>query len=430
MRLPPRVVFPGAAAVLLGVGVLVGARVHRDDGRSHEPAARRAQAPEEGTPIDAVPLRSARSWVAIGGGAEPASNQVSLEQDLALAASVLGEGGYILFGGGAKSQGVQVQHRTDVSSRAPLREHVAALFAPRVSAGVSYEPVTIGVDGPTTEAATHAALEGALSLRRGPLLLYFAAHGEPGETPRDNVLRLWGGWPLIVADLATMLDGAANGPPVRVVVAACHGGGFAELAFRDADATQGPAAGDRCGLFATTWDRVASGCDPNPLRAVQEGYSLHFWHALRGEDREGTPLPHDLLDYDGDGVIGLLDAHTRARIASRSFDVPTTTSERWLREVAPRRGPATSVELPEERGVLRELGGQLGLDTAGAARRREALEREQQALDDALDDADAEVGRLTGELIGKVLSRWPLLDDPWHPAFEATLERYGTAIGA
>lgn len=384
----------------------------------------------EGAPQPALALDAPRAWVAIGGGAEPASNQISLQQDVELAASVLGDGGYVLFAGGAGSQGVQVQSPNDAPRRDGLRGRLAALFAPRAGRDAHYVPITLPADGPASEAATRSALERALALRRASLLLYFSAHGEPGETPRDNVLRLWGGWMFGVSDLASMLDRSTGGSPVRVVVAACHAGGFAEIAFRDADPAAGGAEGERCGLFATTWDRVASGCDPNPRRAAQEGYALHFWHALRGEDRHGRRVPLASLDYDRDGVVGLLDAHTRARIASRSFDVPTTTSERWLRQMAPSDGAAVPVELPEELAVLRELGGRLRLDGAAALRERDQLATQQDQLADELDAVDAEVAHLSGELIGVLLARWPLLDDPWHPDFEATLAHHGDDIAA
>jgi hypothetical protein len=60
-------------------------------------------------------------------------------------------------------------------------------------------------------------------------------------------------------------------------------------------------------------------------------------HALSGTRRDGTPLP-ELADFDHDGTFGLLDAHTWARIEANSFDVPTTTSERWLeRHASPGR---------------------------------------------------------------------------------------------
>src|SRR5207247_4973882 len=98
-------------------------------------------------------------------------------------------------------------------------------------------------------------------------------------------------------------------------------GGFAELVFARADEKEGPSGRKRCGLFAGTWDRQTSGCDANPDRKAQESYGLHFIHALSRTERTGAPLADALIDFDHDGVVGLLDAHTRARIAAVSLDV-------------------------------------------------------------------------------------------------------------
>ena len=54
--------------------------------------------------------------------------------------------------------------------------------------------------------------------------------------------------------------------PLRLVATSCFSGGFAELAFAHADVNAGPTQVPRCGLFAGTWDRKTSGCDPNPDR--------------------------------------------------------------------------------------------------------------------------------------------------------------------
>ena len=74
--------------------------------------------------------------------------------------------------------------------------------------------------------------------------IYAAAMENAGLTDRRQVLAVGDG-------LYTDIRGA------------CDAGGFGELAFRAADPEQGPAETARCGLFATTWDRVAAGCDPN-----------------------------------------------------------------------------------------------------------------------------------------------------------------------
>ncbi|MBK8592387.1 MAG: hypothetical protein IPN77_25380 [Sandaracinaceae bacterium] len=113
------------------------------------------------------------------------------------------------------------------------------------------------------------------------------------------------------------------------MITACFGGGFAELAFAGAEVSAGPASHGACGLFATSAEHESNGCDANPDRQAQQGYALHLLHALRGQGRDGQPVLG--LDLDGDGRIGLLEAHTRARIASDSIDLPSTTSERFLR---------------------------------------------------------------------------------------------------
>ena len=55
--------------------------------------------------------------------------------------------------------------------------------------------------------------------------------------------------------------------------------------------------------------------------------------------------------------MSLLEAHTRAAIAGRSIDVPTTTSQRYLRAVQRTRARPMPALLPEERALVRQLGG-------------------------------------------------------------------------
>ncbi|HEY8428171.1 MAG TPA: hypothetical protein VIL20_07345, partial [Sandaracinaceae bacterium] len=213
---------------------------------------------------------------------------------------------------------------------------------------------------------------------------------------------------------------------------ACYAGGFAELAFEGASEERGPAATERCGLFATTWDRAASGCDPNPDRGAQEGYGIHFLHALRGEDRDGRPLPRERLDLDGDGAISLLEAHARARIASGSLDVPVTTSERFLRAVAaslPPAGLEVEPPLPEERAVVAALTSRLGLSRPEQAHERlAAMEAELERLGGELDRIEDDLADAEEQLAAALLHRWPVLGDPWHPRFASTLESERTAI--
>lgn len=370
-------------------------------------------------------------WIVAGGGSLPEHNQVSIEQDLALAAEILGEvagRGLVLFAGGPGAA-VQVQRAEDEASVGdPVALALADLFAPRGGRGAIYRPTTLAVDGPASADAVKEALRAALAgPGEGPLLLYVAGHGEIGEGPRDNRVDLWAQSALRVGELAELLDEGER--PVTVVVTTCFSGGFGELVFAGADPARGPAPTPRCGLFASTWDLEASGCDPNPDRRAQEGYGLHFLHALRGQDRDGAALEGALVDLDGDGRISLLEAHTRARIAGRGLDVPTTTSERWLREAAPAEGPTAALSLPEEEAVIAALARELGLDEPErAADVLAGLEAEIDDAREALADAEAAEDAAYRRAAAALLARWPVADDPWHPDFKDMYDRSKAAI--
>jgi hypothetical protein len=257
--------------------------------------------------------------------------------------------------------------------------------------------------------------------------VYVAAHGEQGGRARDNFVALWSGQSLSVGELARLHDQHAR--PLRLIIASCFSGGFGDLAFVDADPKQGASRASRCGVFAGTWDRETSGCDPNPDRREQEGYSLHMLHALRGQDRHGAALPIAELDHDGDGRISLLEAHTRARIASMSIDVPTTTSERFLREVARGTGAINAQLLPEDASVVKRLGERLALPTEALARQELAeLEDTLDDLDRQLSEAEAVLDARHAELAGLILARFPVLDDAYHPDFAATLREHAADI--
>lgn len=369
-------------------------------------------------------LQSLR-YIAIGGGATPESTEVSLEQNLALAAEVFGTSrGALYFAGGEGSRSVRVEDGTGSSD--PLLVELGDLFNPRAGRHGRYRVTSL-----PARAASLAEVESGVlaALRAGgePLLLYVSAHGEQGDAPPQNAVALWGGDALRVTDLARWHD--AHPRPLRMLAASCFSGGFGDLAFRAADTALGATAAPRCGLFAGTWDRETSGCDPDPDRRNQEGYSLHVLQALRGRDRDGKPLPSTELDLDRDGRISLLEAHVRASIAARSIDVPTTTSERYLRSVQRKRAATDRALAPEYAAVIDALSPRLGLRSereVGA--RLAALERQLRELAVQMDDADADLQARYAVLAGRLLARWPELDDAYHPQFAPTLTRDRAAI--
>jgi hypothetical protein len=363
-------------------------------------------------------------YIAVGGGATPEYTEVSLEQDIELAMQVIPGPGAVLFAGGRNSSTVRTLD--GAPERLSLLHRLGELFDPRAARDSRYRKTRLPAL-PASLDNFESTLKRALAGGSEPLLVYIATHGLQGNQPRDNHVELWGAEPLDVVHLDELSAEAAR--PVRFVIASCYSGGFAELAFKSADAGAGVTAAARCGLFAGTWDRQTSGCDPNPDRRAQEGYSLHVLQALRSQDRAGQPLPIGELDLDGDGKVSLLEAHTRARIASHSIDVPTTTSERYLREVEKRETRPNPKLLPEDAAVLQQLGARLELTSRAAAEKRfKQLGAELDKLQDDLDANDAELDKLQGKLGARLLSRWPVLNDPFHDEFSDTLERNEAAI--
>lgn len=381
-----------------------------------EPAA---SAPS--TPPVAGPLR----FLLLGGGPTPESNEVSLEQDVALVQRALPAPGLVLFAGGSAS--ASVRELEPAPRGEPLELAIGDLFAPRAGRQSRYRKPRFAAERATLANLT-ARLSSALAEPGPPLLLYVEGHGEQGQSPRDNSLALWGGHALGVAQLAELHE--RHQRPLRLLVTSCFSGGFAELAFAGADAEAGRSPNvARCGLFAGTADRETSGCDPNPNRRAQESYALHVAHALAGTRKDGSPLPLELADFDHDGKIGLLDAHTFARIEAISVDVPTTTSERWLRQVESGNAVIDPSLSPEDRAVVERLGTALGLRNEAAVQQRwSELDQELAELDESLDAADQAQADAAADLATVLLERWPVLDDPFHPDFRQTLTEHRSAI--
>jgi hypothetical protein len=363
-------------------------------------------------------------WLAFGGGSDPLSNQVSLAQDLELARrSFLGPG-MVFFASGANAPVAVV--RTEPREGKPVRLALTRVLGPAGAEQIRYQPAPLAVDAPATRELVLDALRRALQTRGEPLLILGASHGEHGEIARHNALALWGGWGVNVEDFAELLDREESVRPTRLVVTACFGGGFAELAFVGADPQRGVRPADHCGLFAAPWDDESSGCDPDANRVRQESFTIHFLSALRGEDRAGKKQP--ATDLDHDGKVSLLEAHAWARIHAHSFDVPTTTSERYLREYAPANELGRAND-PEERSVIAALSEELELEDERAARGK--LRELERILDDAaaqLDDAQSASDDTYTALRIALLERWPLLDHSWDPEADALIDAEGAAM--
>lgn len=386
------------------------------------------------TPATPAPEPAHTRSIIAGGGSLPSLNQISLAQDVALARRALSAPSLVMY---ASGPGSLAQVEASSTEPDPFASRIAALLDPRSGRDSRHVTAPVHAHMPSTADNVMRALDSALASSSSPLALYVAAHGTGGENPVDSVVGLWEDSELTVPALAQSLDRDPRvDRPVRVVITSCFGGGFAEIAFRDADPSHGAAPTNRCGLFAATWDRESSGCDPNPDRRAQAGFGLHFLHALLGEDREGRSVDRAQLDYDHDGTISLLDAHTRARIEGRSIDVPTTTSERWLRQQLPERvrfAPvATDPLVIEEDAVIDGLSRALGIEptVAAALALVSQIDDERRPIVAQLDQIDARDDELRRAQAAMVLGRFPVLDDPWHRDFSAQLSAARSVIPA
>jgi hypothetical protein len=377
------------------------------------------------TPASPQPSPAQTRSIIAGGGSLPSLNQVSLAQDVALARRALSGPSLVLFASGS---GSLAQVEVDEPAPDPYAARIAALLDERSGRTARHTRAPVHAHLAATADNVLRSLSATLASSSDAVTLYVAAHGTGGENPVDSVVGLWEDSELTVPSLADVLDHDPRPErPVRVVITACFGGGFGELSFREADSARGAASTNRCGLFAAPFDRESAGCDPNPDRRAQAGFGLHFLHALRGEDRDGASVPRGSLDYDRDGAISLLDAHTRARIEGRSIDVPTTTSERWLRaqEPAPVTRDATRTDplVIEEDAVIAALSSALSVPPtlAGARAALTAIDAQRSPVIAQLDQLDARDETLRRTLSAVVLARFPVLDDPWHRDFLAQL---------
>jgi len=357
-------------------------------------------------------------WLAFGGVDGPWANQISIEDELLAVGERLGPtGGVTLYAGGAGTNGVQV---ADPSPRGTaLVRELGEILDPRAGRDAHYQPLRVAPHAAGTRADLTAMLAAALAEQGPRLFIWLAGHGGAGETRTAVTLSDWMGDGITVADLSDALVGLR---PFRVVQTTCFGGGFAEAIL--AQPTRA------CGLFATTWDLPASGCDPDPIRA-RDSYGALLLKAL-GDKAD---------DLDGDGVVGLAEAHVRAASDAPGLEVPLLSSQAWLeREVGdlqsdsandrPPPYPADEPLLWEERTLLRNLLTRLAISEADLDTKFDVLVTEEGELSAAVNDLEVDSETALLALRADLLTRWPALEDPWHPDFAATLQTEGPAIEA
>jgi hypothetical protein len=343
------------------------------------------------------------------------------------------------FAGGPGSYGVREEPQPSAGGELPLRELLAEVFGVPGLAG-RYRLHRVPADAPADDASVRDQLARLSVVAGPPVDLWLIGHGDPARDTDDAAFSLWGGGVLTPPDVAEIWAEAPR--RLRVLAASCHSGAWTNLGL---PAPGTPLANPEtvgCAMAATAWDRVASGCDPDPERKSRESWVRHLLEALQQRNVSGSQLALAAIDSDADTRITLLEAHMWAVATSHGFDVPVSSSGRWLERLEAEGGlkpPAVDVPAyrwPESEAALNRLGARLGLDpTTDRATQAAAIEARLGALaatratvETTLAEREAAERAAHQALRGALLGRWAGLDEPWRPGFEALLMRESEAI--
>lgn len=405
----------------------------------------------------------------IGGGPEPSSNQLSIEQNVEFMGQTLERLGIEpkvvtkLFASGAgETPDVCFRHDGPIALASELL--TPTKDGKRLTLDYRHHRIPAVAGAATRRSMLRQLRAVARASRPGDrVLVYFTGHGGKG-TPIDNGhFHTWQGEKLDVKTLAGALDVFPPETTVLVVMVQCYSGSFANLIYRGGDPSKGLAPHRRAGYFATVASRPAAGCTPDTRKENYEEYSTYFWAALGGRDRAGAPV--QATDIDGDGVISVAEAHAHTVVHAPTIDLPNAASEAFLRRHASATGgsrekaPADSPGTEEKNGqpsesaapgdqlawdapysrllesadkldrfILEELSRRLDLSgetrLADAARAADQIAKEREAGQAETAKLEKSRDEHAASLVRSLSKRWPVLKTAWHPrALELLVER-------
>ncbi len=317
-------------------------------------------------------------FVTVGGGPEPANNQVSLEKNVEFFARTLSNrypeplDHRILFADGSASE-PDLQYIDEAAEISPAMRWMTRILGEEYWIPLRYRNHhSRPSDQPADKAHLRAMMQSlAADLVAGDrLVVYVTAHGAPAlsdgmddahddasssrlstpEHARDTSILLWGGDEVRASELADWLDGFDPEVEVILVMVQCYSGGFAEVVFRESNRKFGMSDRPRCGFFSQRHDRAAAGCTAAVDERDYQEYSSYFFAALNGLSRDGTTVIH--ADYDEDNRVSLAEAHAYAIITSTTIDVPLKTSDVVLRNAS---RIATEADASDSPGVVASL---------------------------------------------------------------------------
>lgn len=170
-----------------------------------------------------------------------------------------------------------------------------------------------------------------------PIFFYFTGHGIKNEEDlNNNYLLLWKNKLISVRELSQMFEKLPPETPVVTMMAQCFSGSFANMIYRGGDPNKSVALQSRCGFFATIKTLPSVGCTPEVNEADYEDYSSSFFAGLSGINRIGQRVAS--ADYNRDGKVSYAEAHAFAKVDEKTMDLPVSTSEVWLQEMAGENG--------------------------------------------------------------------------------------------
>lgn len=155
------------------------------------------------------------------------------------------------------------------------------------------------------------------------LMIFVTDHGTRGKDDLDNGnIALWEE-SMSVLELRALLGHIKPENPVVMVMSQCFSGTFANAMYRLGDPLP---QGNACGYFATRRDRYAYGCYPEGRGREKLGHAFQFIDALE----HGATLR---------------DAHEHVLTHDDTPDVPTRTSDLFLKARLEREAKTQGVEL-------------------------------------------------------------------------------------
>jgi hypothetical protein len=218
------------------------------------------------------PVAARDVFLTIGGGYSPTGNQISLEKNVQLFSTFLGEAypdrpeHYIFFSDG-KGDTRDLQY---VPAEFPrVNELLAQINNQSSNLKYQYRNHEIeNVRGGSNAEQLHDWFqkEGSGLSVEDRLVIYVTAHGGKStdkDAQENSRLHLWNGQSIDVREFRKWLELLDPEVPVIVVMVQCYSGGFSNMIFEAADAGQGRPNRPWCGFYATVPDRVAAGCTPD-----------------------------------------------------------------------------------------------------------------------------------------------------------------------